>query len=92
MPNTPLSQRLPHYAELLANLKLDPAAITSNAQLDAILAEVEAEAEHAVRRLKPHSPEAEIMAALDGFCETGDEEAAQRRLEAATRRGKLRGV
>lgn len=87
-----LKQQIAAHAELLADLAIDPARVTSIAQLEAILADVEAKAAQAEMRLKPHSPEAEIMAALDGFCEDGDAEAAHKRLEAAERRGKLRSV
>ncbi len=90
-PDT-LPARLGIHAALLRDLDINPLRVRSHAQLDAILVQVEAAAEAALLRLKSNSPEAQIMAALDGFCETGDEAAAYRQLDAATRRSQMRLV
>lgn len=87
-----IRERLDYYQDTLSCLGVDPGAVRSHAQLDAILAKADAEAEAMLARLPPNHPLNQVIDSIDGFLEHKDEARARKELDIALNRSAIRLV
>lgn len=85
-------KQLDDYRAILSDLDIDPTTVRSEAQLDALLAKADGEAEKMLAGLPPNHPLKQVMDSIDGYMEHRDEARARKDLDVALNRAGMRPV
>lgn len=85
-------KQLDDYRAILSDLDIDPTTVRSKAQLDALLAKADGEAEKMLAGLPPNHPLKQVMDSIDGYIEHREEARARKDLDVALNRAGMRLV